>query len=246
MNVVESHQRLAKLHRRIFELQDRLSGESCTECVFVVGSPGTQTSDLSWALAEHPSLWTSCESHLFYQTVGPNERGRPQLREIFDNASAVEGGWLWTNDVGYEEFAACLGHGFDRLFLSRSEGKRWVDSSPENLLIADSLSLMFPRARFVHVVRDGRAVVRSMLASGLDEDWARDLRSACETWVHYVRAGLAFQTAHRDRVLEVRSERLAAEPEAELASILEFLHVDPHPGPLRFLRSRRPATLEAG
>ena len=87
---------------------------------------------------------------------------------------------------------------------------------------------------------------RLLQASGLDEDWARDLRSACETWVHYVRAGLAFQTAHRDRVLEVRSERLAAEPEAELASILEFLHVDPHPGPLRFLRSRRPATLEAG
>src|SRR6185503_330056 len=132
-----------------------------------------------------------------------------KLREIYEAAGAVEGGWIWTNEVTFEEFAASMGHGFDRLFLSRSGGKRWIDASAENLMVATPLALMFPKAKFIHLRRDGRSVVRSMLASGLSEDWANDFSRASQVWKFYSRLGRELKETHGQRVLDVGAESLA-------------------------------------
>jgi sulfotransferase family protein len=233
--MADIHRKLAELQQQLQDIQARLGQEGSTECVFVVGCPRSGTSALSWALAEHPAYWTSSEANFFQALIRPGGRGKSRIREAYDKAWAREDGWLKWNGVSFEEFASCIGHGFGHLFLSRSIGRRWVDSSPENLLIAEDLAVMFPYARFVHVVRDGRAVVCSMLESGFTEPWASDFDAACETWAHYAREGAALQRARPDRVLTVRNEAL---PD-ECARILEFLRVPSHPGPRTFLATTR-------
>jgi LPS sulfotransferase NodH len=106
------------------------------------------------------------------------------------------------------------------------------------------LDAAFPRARFVHLVRDGRAVARSLLqvhwwarhtlfwsgqspadmvAAGHDE-----LSLAARNWVEEmarIRAGLAGIAAAR--ILTIRYEDLLADPGSTLAEVLHFAGVDP-------------------
>ncbi|MGA7303838.1 MAG: sulfotransferase [Rhodothermales bacterium] len=190
--------------------------------VFIVGCPRSGTSALSWSLAQHPRMWTSAESDFLLDLFG---KGR--LKEIYDHAYArPDQGWLKKNEVSYEEFCANMGRGVDELFRSRSHDLVWVDSTPGYTLMADTLALLLPRARFLHIVRDGRAVVNSMLNSGFAMKWATDLQVAAETWVHYLNKGLEFEKTHPSITHRVMHDQLVSDPALTCAEILDFLGLE--------------------
>ncbi len=170
---------------------------------------------MSWALANNPGLWTSAETHFFYYLLA---KGPACVSGCFERSSSAES-WLGQHAVSLAEFLEHLGTGLDRLMTSRSEGLRWIDGSPENILVGDQLLQMFPRAQIIHVVRDPRAVCRSMLSSGFPPEWARDLDAAIRTWQHYVKAGAALAEACPDRVTEIRQEEMLGEPNAVAAKL---------------------------
>ncbi len=200
----------------------------------MVGCPRSGTSALAWALAEHPAFATGPESNFLWHLF----RGQ-RARRAWDAVSRLEDGWVAVHRVGWEEFAAALGSGLARLFSSRSGGRRWVDSSPENLLIAEDLAALFPNSRFLLLVRDGRAVVNSMLHCGFDEAWVKDFDEACRTWAFYVARGIEAQNTLKNRMLTVWHGQLVDRPEAVCGEILRFLQERAHPGPARFLRTQR-------
>jgi sulfotransferase family protein len=212
-----------ELKRRAAEILELAHG---TACVFVLGAPRTGTAEVAAALGTHPAFWTGGESQIFYSFIGPDGRG----------GSSLLAAYAGMRTMTYPEFAAHVGRGFDRLFLRRSGGRRWIDSADENTLVAEDLALLFPAARFVHVVRDGRAVVRSAMTCGWTLPWAPDAESAARLWVHFVREGTAFRERHPERVLELPIESLARAPEEECARLLGFLSAEPDPGPARAVR----------
>lgn len=209
-------------------------GESEKGIVFVVGCPRSGTSALAWALANHPSFVTGPETNFLW---GLCREGR--LRSAWESAHGVEDGWLARKGVSWEEFASYLGSGLERLFASRAGSRRWVDSSPENLLIAQDLAALFPTARFLHLVRDGRAVVSSMLRSGFSQPWAHDFEEACRTWAFYVFQGREAQKALGERMLTLWHGWIVEDTAHTCEVILRFLKEPPHPGPERFLRTQR-------
>ena len=186
---------------------------------FILGCPRSGTSVLSWAIAQHADFWTSAESDVLQLLFGNGH-----LHRAYKTAyERPDHGWLYKNKVTFREFCAYLGLGADQLFSSRAGGRRWVDATPGHTLMAHELALLFPRASFVHIVRDGRAVVNSMIQSGFDAKWASDFNLACETWTHFVRTGSRFERQCRERVLRVRHEQLVADPEGELRRVFDFL-----------------------
>ena len=190
-----------------------------TKGVFVVGCPRSGTSILSWALARHPNFWTSGESDYLLKLFG--EEG---VADVYSWASLdPDKGWLRKERVGFAEFAATLGLGAEQLFDSRAGGQRWVEATPSYTLIIEDLLHLFPAASFLHIVRDGRAVVSSMLSSGFDLDWATDFEAACRTWVEYASLGRKAVAGHADRVIEVRHDSLTRKPWDELARVFAFL-----------------------
>lgn len=193
-----------------------LSGSAA---VFVIGCPRSGTSVISWAIAQHPDFWTSHESDFLVYLLR-NARLRIAYQSNYNRG---DGGWLQANAVSYAEFAASLGLGVDRLFLSRSGGRRWIDQTPGHTLIAHELAIMFPNARFVHIIRDGRAVVRSMLRSEFPVSWASAFDEACLTWSHYVRVGAQFARSHADRCIEIRQEDLPRDPQGVMSRVFTFL-----------------------
>ncbi|MSP00086.1 MAG: sulfotransferase [Acetobacteraceae bacterium] len=181
--------------------------------VFVVGCPRSGTSALSWALASHPDYWTSVETHFFYNLL------RDQWLSNAYEASYRAGSWLDAQAISIDAFFAYAGMGFDRLMRSRSEGLHWVDSSPENLMVARPLLRMFGEARIFHVVRDPQSVCLSMLTSGFTEPWAADIGEAIQVWKHYVSVGLDLAEDFPDRVAWIKQEDMCAAAAAVASEI---------------------------
>jgi hypothetical protein len=204
---------------------------------------------LARSLAQHSELWTSGESHLFLPLFAEG-----LVERAFDRAMLPPGpSLLRSEEVSREEFLAYVGLGINALFTNRSEGRRWIDQTPRYALIADTLAEVFPGASFIHILRDGREVVHSMLnfADSRDDPaierfteqsipWAKDMRRACEEWRDHVEAAATFCDEHTDRAMVVRYEDLVAAPQATFRSVHRFLNIADEEGPSRFLASRRP------
>jgi hypothetical protein len=201
--------------------------------VFVAGCPRSGTSALSWAIAAHPQYWTSAETHFFYYLLRDTAIHKAYA------VSSHPGSWLDRHEVSASEFLFHLGAGLGRMMRSRSQGRDWVDGSPENILVGDDLLEMYPDAVMIHVVRDPRAVCSSMLASGFEPDWARDLGAAIKTWLHYAGAGLRLEKARPGRVLRIKQEDMAGNTLVVADRLRDCLKLE-NADPIReFLATRR-------
>jgi hypothetical protein len=104
---------------------------------------------------------------------------------------------------------------------ARKHGKpRWGDKTPHYVHHVDQLLGIWPDARFVVLVRDGRDVALSLkrMPFGPNNAWA-----AAQWWARGIRAGAAAQRAHPERVRTVRYEDLAGDPAAHVPEICAFL-----------------------
>lgn len=90
-------------------------------------------------------------------------------------------------------------------------GDIWVDHTPENVNYASVLLELFPRARIVHIVRDGRGVANSILPL----DWGPNtVVEAAPWWQANVREGLALEGLLQPKqIVRVRYEDLVRRPE---------------------------------
>lgn len=96
----------------------------------------------------------------------------------------------------------------------------WIDHTPVNLRHSRFLDKYYPECRFIHIVRDGRAVMASQFAM----DWgSNDPIFASQKWIESLAVGLACESAYPDRCLRVRYEDLVTQPEAECTRICAFL-----------------------
>ncbi|WP_323844039.1 sulfotransferase [Microbulbifer magnicolonia] len=118
--------------------------------------------------------------------------------------------------------------------------QHWCEKTPRNLLYADKIQRLYPRAKFINVVRDGREVVSSILERKF---WpiAKSARFAetkhfggdinLQKAVNYWCSLMSITAKMRDRVgadnwLDVRLEDLGGNFSKVEASIEDFLEID--------------------
>src|SRR5262245_4391521 len=98
---------------------------------------------------------------------------------------------------------------------------RWGDKTPGYVSYLPTLARLFPEARFVHIVRDGREVASSLA----EWEWgARTAVSGAFWWAHKVRVGRRDGVRlGPERYHELRLEDLTAAPEHVLGDVCAFL-----------------------
>lgn len=115
----------------------------------------------------------------------------------------------------------------------RAAGKpRWAEKTPQNVNVMVTLAEIFPDARFICLLRDGRDVACSLvtmdwinLSTGRKADYVASMTGAARHWRDTVLLARE-QAAHPSltgRVLEVRYEALVTEPAATMREVLAFL-----------------------
>jgi Sulfotransferase family len=115
--------------------------------VFILGSPRSGTTLLFEVLGASPNLASlGVESHLLW--------------EMFHSLDASGFG---SHELGPEDITSrerrVLHWAVDRI----SAGRRYLDKAPRNCLRVPYLAALFPGAFFVHLKRDGRAAVSSLI-----------------------------------------------------------------------------------
>jgi hypothetical protein len=106
----------------------------------------------------------------------------------------------------------------------------FVEKTPTHAQCLDDIRLILPEARVVHLIRDGRDVVASLLAASRTwgTAWAPSTaRRAALTWVSNVQKARRAATQFRaDRYCEIRYEELSSDTALVLRRVADFLELD--------------------
>jgi hypothetical protein len=106
----------------------------------------------------------------------------------------------------------------------------WVDHTPHNVKYARTLLRLFPDAKVIHIVRDGRAVAASIMPL----DWGpNEIDSAARRWAKRLAYGLAAESRWPEKVIRVRYEDLVQDPPTVLQHLCEALSINYDPAMCR-------------
>jgi hypothetical protein len=191
--------------------------------IFVVGVARSGTTWVHDALRTHPLVGALFETELFEEVFGVlgllhDSNFAPTPRRV---------GRLADREAVVAEIRALAGRLFARGL--KPHHRYLVEKTPGHVLRMPLIAEIFPDARFIHVIRDGRDVCVSIRAA--DRSWERTLRrlpgslgiaQAARRWQHQVRVGRADARRLPGRVLEVRYEQLRADPRAGYRTMMDF------------------------
>jgi hypothetical protein len=105
-----------------------------------------------------------------------------------------------------------------RHLLNASGKPRLGDKTPHYFAIMPELATLYPDAKFIHLVRDGRDVAISWIDAGWERYYAHGFE-----WPAAMACLRRDSAAYPGRVLEVRYEHLVREPEQVTQRICGFL-----------------------
>jgi hypothetical protein len=115
------------------------------------------------------------------------------------------------------------------------DAERIIDKLPDNYLLAGWLRVAFPHAAIIHCLRDPRDVALSCWQTQFARiRWGLRLEHIAHRIEQHRRLMRHWRSTIGDRLIEVRYERLVANPETEIRRVLAAVGLDWHPGVLDF------------
>ncbi len=104
---------------------------------------------------------------------------------------------------------------------SKQVFEKWGDKTPGNAFFMNEIYTVFPKARYIHMLRDGVDVVHSHIKNGLLQDY----KVAAEKWKNAVSCAQDFERKHPELCLLLRYEDFVREPEKSVRSVCEFIGI---------------------
>jgi hypothetical protein len=209
--------------------------------IFIVGSPRSGTSYLYHLLLSaggfarfHTQMNVYDVLEPIYGNLGVLRHKRTMMREWL-GSKAFRASGLGAAAIESKVLAECRSAG-DFLGIVMGETARkqnvdcWIDSTPTNVPHMLRIHNDFPKARFIHIIRDGRDVALSLDKRG----WSRplpwhkrkSLLAAGLYWEWIVRKGRKLGRELGEQYLEVRYESLVSQPRETLACVGSFIDCD--------------------
>ncbi len=217
--------------------------------IFIVGCERSGTTLIRLILHSHPNIALPPQTKFLKKIY----KRRLRWRNLTNEASRIKlGRWFAEHfdkrtklpDLGLEvgaihkeiiSSATSLGAAATSVFslYSRKFNKpRWGDKRPYYIKYLKQLLALFPDAQIIHVVRDGRDCIASLLKMPW---WKEDLVYSIFNWQEAIRKGKhASRVLPEEQFIEIRYEDFVTHPEKWTRELCRFLGEEYHPEMLRF------------
>jgi len=194
------------------------------EFLFVIGSPRSGTTWLQLMIGAHPSVCATTELRLY------NKYTAPWLQAWKEEAPLTEAGKhylglpvLWTEAEFHDFLRGFLDRVYAKGIAAKPKATHILDKHPQYSQFVEDIRLFIPRARFIHLIRDGRDVAVSLSAASRQMGWfAREtLPDYGAFWKRELLAARK-ASAYAGFYLELRYEDLLAAPATALKTVFGF------------------------
>lgn len=192
--------------------------------IFAGGVPRSGLHLLRAVFGQHPDIASGPDAWIVSMLLARRNIGA-QLGELLAQSFAV------TPSLADAAFARAISD-LLRGRLAREGKPHLLEKSALNILVFPELARLFPDAKFIHLVRDGRDVVASLRraawkdpATGEILPHCREPEAGVRYWAQLVQVGLAAETAPelRGRVMRLRYEDLVRGPRETIEDVCSFL-----------------------
>lgn len=205
-----------------------------TNQIFILGAPRSGTTFLS-GLLRFTRYGRPVESHFItkyylkidnYGDLSKRHNFNKLLNDILSERPVQQ----WNLKLNIDEFYREIQPNFtysnivDELLLRRSDlatPNSWGDKTPHYLGNVDLISKLFPYAKFIYIIRDGRDVALSLLK----KPWGPSNTIACaEYWSELNRQSNTIDTLENNgQLLRIYYEDLLNNPDTIIENIYTFL-----------------------
>lgn len=200
--------------------------------VFILGAPRSGTTFLA-SLLEHSSYGAPFETHFIpkylrkldsYGRLDERQNFKALLSDILSERPVQQ----WKLEVNLDDFYDRLDPDFsysniiNTLISTKRGGKpHWGDKTPNYLENPEILNTLFPKAKYIFIIRDGRDVALSLLK----KPWGPNTIMACgDYWSRLNRNYLRFsRKLQKESIYALRYEDLLKDTEHHIRSIYDFL-----------------------
>lgn len=214
--------------------------------IFIIGNPRSGTTLFRLMLSAHPNIYIAQECgflEYFYNKYkdfhGEKKLIDNYIKDVL-NSRKIE---FWNLDEtglksfvydrtpnNYKELAASIYEYYGEKFYP--DKNRWGDKNNYYLHHIEKIYDIYPEVKFLHIVRDGRDVVRSYLDlsktkdnSKYSPDLPKTIQSASKDWVNNLNdISNSFKKINSDNIFEFRYEDLVMFPQKKLGEICDFLN----------------------
>ncbi|WP_343078810.1 tetratricopeptide repeat-containing sulfotransferase family protein [Ostreiculturibacter nitratireducens] len=178
------------------------AGDARLHPIFIIGLPRTGSSLTERILARHPQV----------RALGE------------DRTAAVVAGRA--REPSLDAIRNIVGDGSGAIRAASQGGFSVTDKMLDNFRNVGALAAAFPRARFVHILRDPRSIALSIFQARLrptGHPFALDLEELGKVYVGYYRLMQHWRETVPDMLVEVSYKDLVSNPEPEIRNLLEKL-----------------------
>jgi hypothetical protein len=200
--------------------------------VFIVGCPRSGTTLLQHILDAHPDVAIAPETHFirnFYlkqKLYGDLSQDTNYYQLIDDIIALPVFLEMKLNAGNFREAAKQIERSYAAIFslilqqFAYDKNARIIgEKTPNHLLYMPTLEKFFPNARFIHIIRDPRAVVNSWR----NVPWSNgSVIKDAAVWHRYMRTARLSPPA-KSSLFTLHYEQLILEPKTSLVSICNFL-----------------------
>lgn len=209
--------------------------------IFIIGAQRSGTTLLRYILSSHPRIYIPPESNFIPRYFGSSPNGTISRKRAIEIVEGILTYRMFFKDwkQGYpnpEHLVDSLPHRtpeylLDALYSQYAalfDAPRWGDKTPIYSDYIDLLTEIFPKAQFIHIIRDGRDVALSMLNAykGIRFFYV-DIYYAAYVWNYRVNnARRSGGRIGQGKYYELHYEDLTADPVNEIKMICDFLDED--------------------
>ena len=189
---------------------------------FVVGSARSGTSILGELIASHPEVKYIFEAHSIWEIAG----------------AGINDGHRYTADYATDDVKEQIRNWFQEQSQSAA---MVVEKNPRNILRVPFIRALFPEAKIIHIVRDGRDVACSMVPGCGRDHWSHlkppswkeffseysGAERCAMAWKEIMEIGM--QDLSGISHLQVKYEDIVASPDLVAKKIFAYMELDLHP-----------------